>query len=121
MTIRVVNLAASFDQFSDHWNPRIVGALNGQHVKVAKLSGEFVAHTHDEEDEMFLVIEGSLQMELENETLQIEAGEFVIIPRGTQHKPIAREEVKVMLFEPATTRNTGALVNDFTVTDLERL
>ena len=121
MSLKVVNLEDKFDSFMDYWNPKIVGALNGQLVKVAKLKGEFVPHQHENEDEMFLVIEGCLLMEMENETLEINAGEFVIIPKGTIHKPVAIEEVKVMLFEPSTTINTGETENEFTVKNLESL
>src|SRR6476661_4390875 len=105
--IQKMALGAAFSSFSDHWNPRIVGELNGQHVKLAKLSGEFIWHAHENEDELFLVIKGSLTMELREETLIINEGEFVIIPRGVEHKPVAQEEVHVLLFEPATTVNTG--------------
>lgn len=107
MALSKVNLEEKFGQFSDHWHPRIVGKLNGQEVKIAKLKGEFVWHKHDEEDEMFLVISGNLKIELEDKTLVLEEGEFVIIPKGVLHKPVATEEVKVMLFEPAGTINTG--------------
>lgn len=121
MSIKKVNLAQKFSTFSDHWNPRIAGELNGQHVKLAKFKGEFVMHKHDHEDEMFLVVDGQMKMELENETLELGAGEFVIIPKGTMHKPIAAEEVQVMLFEPATTVNTGNVDNDLTKHNLDTL
>jgi mannose-6-phosphate isomerase-like protein (cupin superfamily) len=114
-SIKKVNLKEKFDTFSEHWSPRIAGELNGQHVKLVKAQGEFVMHQHDNEDEMFMVIEGQLLMELEGETLEINAGEFVIIPKGTQHKPIAPVETKLMLFEPNTTINTGNTENAFTV------
>lgn len=107
MEIQKVNIAEKLNLFSDHWNPRIVGELNGQHVKLAKLQGEFVWHKHDTEDEMFLVLEGSFKMELRDKTIQLDKGEFIIIPKGVEHKPIADKEVHVMLFEPATTLNTG--------------
>ncbi len=121
MEISTVNLESKFAQFHDFWNPRIVGELNGQHVKVARLKGEFVMHQHENEDEMFLVIEGHLQMEMEDKTLDIHPGEFVIIPKGTLHKPIALNEVKVMLFEPKTTLNTGDTENEFTQTELDEI
>ncbi len=121
MKIKTVNLKDKFDSFSDHWNPKIVGELNDQLVKVAKLKGEFVSHQHENEDEMFLVIDGKLMMELDDETLTINPGEFVVIPKGTHHKPIAKDEVKVLLFEPAATLNTGNVENELTVKKLDRI
>lgn len=121
MEINTINLADKFALFKEHWSPKIVGELNGQMVKLAKLKGDFVMHKHDHEDELFLVIEGKLFMEMEDKTLEINPGEFVIIPKGVMHKPIAPEEVKVMLFEPASTLNTGTEVNELTVNDLERI
>lgn len=121
MNIKVVNIAEKFDSFSEYWSPKIVGELNGQQVRIAKIKGEFVMHKHDNEDELFLVIEGTLMMELENETLQINPGEFVIIPKGMNHKPYAKEEVKVLLFEPDTTLNTGNLENELTLKNIERI
>lgn len=121
MEIKPVNISQKFSLFSDYWNPRIVGELNGQQVKLVRLQGEFVMHKHDEEDELFLVIEGVLKMELEQETLVIHAGEFVIIPKGVNHKPVAEQEVKVLLFEPAGTLNTGNTENQFTVRDLNEI
>lgn len=111
MEIDKVNIHHKFSQFSDHWNPRIVGELNGQHIKLAKFKGEFVWHSHAEEDEMFLVIRGSFKMELRDKVLEISEGEFIIIPKGTEHRPVAPEEVEVMLFEPAGTLNTGNAEN----------
>lgn len=107
MEIDKVNISRKFAQFSDYWNPRIVGELNGQQVKLAKFKGAFVWHSHEEEDEMFLVIRGSFKMELRDKVLDISEGEFIIIPKGTEHRPVAPEEVEVMLFEPAATLNTG--------------
>jgi|SRR5690606_5245157 len=119
MEIKIVNLKNKFDSFNEYWNPKIVGKLNGQLVKLVKLKDEFVMHQHENEDEMFLVIEGTLKMVLDNKTLVIEAGEFVIIPKGTNHKPVAVGEVKVMLFEPESTLNTGNTENEFTMKDLD--
>lgn len=116
-----VNIAEKFSMFSEHWSPKIIGELNGQHVKVAKLKGSFVWHTHENEDEMFLVIEGTLKMELSDKTIVINKNEFLIVPKGTAHRPVADEEVLVMLFEPATTLNTGDIENEFTQPDLERI
>ncbi len=121
MSIPKVNLNEKFSTFNDHWQPRIVGRLNGQEVKLAKLKGEFVWHKHDEEDEMFLVISGTLKMELEDKSLNLEEGEFVIIPKGTLHRPVADEEVEVMLFEPAGTVNTGNAGGEFTRDEIEEI
>lgn len=121
MKIDKVNLNDKLDSFSDYWNPKIVGELNGQLVKVAKFKDEFVLHQHENEDELFLVIEGQLIMEMDDRTIEINAGEFVIIPRGTNHKPKAIGEVKVLLFEPKTTLNTGAIENQFTVKKLDKI
>lgn len=119
--ITVVNLNEKLSSFTDHWQPKVVGELNGQLVKVAKLKGEFVMHNHTNEDEMFLVLKGVLKMKLESETLVINQGEFVIIPRGANHNPIAEEEVEILLFEPASTLNTGNLVNERTVHTLDKI
>lgn len=121
MNIKTINLKEKFKSFNDYWNPKIVGELNGQLVKVAKFKDEFVLHKHENEDEMFLVIEGKLKMELDNKTLEINTGEMIIIPKGTKHKPIAIGEVKVLLFEPKTTLNTGDTENKFTVKDLDKI
>ncbi|HEY4061735.1 MAG TPA: cupin domain-containing protein [Puia sp.] len=121
MSIEKVNLADKFLQIKDHWNPRIVGELNQQHVKLVKFKGEFVWHKHEQEDELFLVVAGNFRMELRDKTLELSPGEFVIIPRGVEHRPVAEEEVQVVLFEPATTLNTGDRENQLTRHDLERL
>lgn len=109
-----INLEDKFDKFNDHWHPRIVAELNGQHVKLARLKGEFTWHKHEQEDEMFLVVSGTLKIELRDKTLVINEGEFVVIPKGVEHKPVADSEVKVMLFEPAGTLNTGDKSNELT-------
>ena len=110
-----------FNLFSEYWSPKIVGELNGQHIKLAKLNGEFVWHKHDEEDEMFLVIEGVLKMELRDKTIVINKNEFLIVPKGTEHRPEADNEVLVMLFEPANTLNTGNTENEVTKHFLETI
>ncbi|MBA2744616.1 MAG: cupin domain-containing protein [Flavisolibacter sp.] len=102
-----VNIKEKFSLFADHWHPRIAGELNGQHVKLVKLKGPFIWHQHENEDELFLVISGILKMELEEQTIEILPGEFIIIPKGTLHRPVADDEVEVLLFEPASTINTG--------------
>lgn len=119
--IRKVNLADAFSQFEEHWSPRIVGELNGQHVKLAKLEGPFVWHRHENEDELFLVVKGRLVIELRDGAVTLNAGEFVVIPRGVEHRPVAEEEVHLLLFEPAGTLNTGDIENERTVRTLGRL
>lgn len=121
MEIRKVNLQEIFTKFSDYWNPRIIGELNGQQVKAAKLKGEFVFHHHDDEDEMFLVLEGHLKIVLEDRTIDISPGEFIIIPKGVSHKPIAEKEVHLLLFEPASTLHTGNVRHELTKDSLEKL
>ena len=114
-----VNIAEKLSLFDDYCNPRIIGELNGQHVKAVKLKGEFVWHSHENEDELFLVIKGKFNMELRDKTVEINEGEFFIVPRGIEHKPVAVEEVHILLFEPATTLNTGDIQNELTRTTLE--
>jgi mannose-6-phosphate isomerase-like protein (cupin superfamily) len=116
-----VNLAEKFAQFADHWSPKVVGELNGQQVKLVKFQGEFVWHQHDYEDELFLVVSGSFCMEFRDRIVDLSAGEFLIVPRGVEHRPVAEEEVQVMLFEPATTLNTGDVRSERTVEHLQRL
>lgn len=115
-----VNLDEKLALFSEHWSPRIVGELNGQHVKLAKLEGEFVWHHHEHEDELFLVLKGSLTMRMREGDIVLNEGEFFIVPRGIEHQPVAEEEVHVLLFEPASTLNTGNVRNERTVEHPER-
>lgn len=116
-----INLTQKLSMFSDHWNPRIVGELNGQHVKLAKLRGEFVWHSHADEDELFLVLKGTLLLRFRDRDIELSEGEFCIVPRGVEHLPVAEEEVHVLLFEPASTLNTGDVQNERTRSELERL
>jgi mannose-6-phosphate isomerase-like protein (cupin superfamily) len=118
-----INLAAKFAAFADLWSPRIVGELNGQHVKLAKLKGEFVWHQHENEDELFLVVKGRLVIKLRppRSDLHLGEGEFAIIPRGVEHLPVAEDECHVLLFEPASTLNTGNVRNERTVAKLDRI
>ncbi|MFN2317889.1 MAG: cupin domain-containing protein [Gemmatimonadales bacterium] len=118
--MNAINLAEKLAGFCEHWSPRIVGELNGQQVKLAKLHGEFVWHQHDHEDELFLVIKGTLLMRLRDGDVTIREGEFLIVPRGVEHLPVAEEEVHVLLFEPASTLNTGNVRNARTIDELER-
>jgi len=117
-----VNLADKFNLFNDHWNPRIVGELNGQQVKIAKFKGPFEWHHHDNEDEFFMVIKGSFEMQLRDKTIILTPGECLVVPRGVEHRPVANEEAEVLMFEPASTVNTGNLENsERTRSNLERL
>ena len=116
-----VNLQDKFNQFADHWNPRVAGALNGQHVKLVKFQGEFVWHQHEDEDELFLVVEGSFDMEFRDRTVTLQKGEFIIVPRGVEHRPVAQQEVQVLLFEPAGTVNTGNVTEARTRGRLEEI
>ncbi len=116
-----INLAEKLSQFSDHWNPRIIGEVNDAHVKLVKLKGEFVWHAHENEDEMFLVVKGGFTMKFRDGDVEIGEGECIIVPRGVEHCPVAEEEVHILLFEPASTVNTGTAGGDRTVTDLERI
>jgi mannose-6-phosphate isomerase-like protein (cupin superfamily) len=113
-----------FDKLSninDHWNPRIAAELNGQHVKLVKFQGEFVWHKHDHEDEMFYVLKGEFDMQLRDKTITIRENEFLVVPKGVEHRPVAKNEVSVMLFEPASTLNTGDVTNERTVKKLEKI
>lgn len=116
-----INLAEKLSLFSDYWNPKVVGELNGQLIKLVKFKGEFVWHHHDHEDELFYVVKGSFDMQMRDKTISINEGELIIIPRGVEHRPVAKEEVEVMLFEPASTLNTGNMQNEKTRTSLDRL
>lgn len=116
-----VNLDEKLARFSDHWHPRIIGELNGQHVKVVKLSGEFVWHHHDDADELFLVLRGDLTIRLRDRDVRLGAGELFIVPRGVDHQPVAVGEVHVLLFEPAGTLNTGNVRSERTVERLEQI
>lgn len=113
--MQVINIAQKFNLFNEHWSPRIVGELNDSHIKLAKLHGEFVWHQHENEDEMFLIVKGKLLIKLRDRDLWLSEGEFVIIPKGVEHCPVAEEEVHVMLLEPKSTLNTGDQQNERTV------
>src|ERR1700682_106035 len=119
--METVNLAEKLSQVTEHWSPKIVGEVNDAYVKLVKFRGEFVWHHHDDEDEMFLVLKGRLRMRLRDRDLWVGPGEFVIVPRGVEHMPVAEAEVHVLLFEPRSTLNTGNVVNERTVPVLERI
>jgi mannose-6-phosphate isomerase-like protein (cupin superfamily) len=116
-----VNLREKFALFSDRWSPKVVGELNGHHVKLVKLLGEFVWHKHDHEDELFLVVSGRFRMEFRDRQVWLEEGEFLVVPRGVEHRPVAGDEAQVLLFEPATTLNTGDVRDERTVEVPERI
>jgi mannose-6-phosphate isomerase-like protein (cupin superfamily) len=119
--VEKVNLADRLGLFDEHWSPKIVGELNGQYVKLAKLKGDFVWHHHQAEDEMFLVIKGCLVIKLRDRDVALEEGEFLIVPRGVEHCPVAEEEVHLMLFEPKSTLHTGNVQTEETVKNLETI
>lgn len=116
-----VNLLEKLASFSDYWNPRIVGELNGQYVKLVKFKGPFVWHKHEREDELFFVVSGQFQIEFRDRTVNLMQGEFVIVPKGVEHRPVAEQEAHVLLFEPASTLNTGNVQADLTRRKLERI
>jgi len=116
-----VNIAEKLSLFSEYWSPKVAGELNGQEVKLVKFKGEFVWHKHDNEDEMFYVLQGSFDMHFRDKIVTIQQNEFIIVPRGVEHKPVATEEVSVMLFEPATTLNTGNVLNELTKETLQKI
>jgi len=119
--MEIVNIAEKLGSFTDHWSPKIIGELNGQQVRLSKFKGEFVWHHHENEDEMFLVIKGELTLGFRDGDKVLNEGEFIIVPKGVEHKPSAEEEVSVLMFEPATALNTGNLDNDFTIKSLDRI
>ena len=116
-----INLAEKFSLFKEQWSPKVVGELNGQMVKLVKFKGPFVWHHHDHEDELFYVVKGSFDMEFESKIITINQGEFIIVPRGVEHRPNAKDECEVMLFEPATTLNTGNIENERTLKQLDKI
>lgn len=119
--MKKVNLTDKFSLFDGYWKPKIAGELNNQYIKLAKLKGEFVWHHHENEDEFFMVIKGHLTIKLKDGDIELDEGEFSIIPRGVEHMPVAEEEVHVMMFEPKSTVNTGSTESDKIVSDLERI
>lgn len=116
-----IDLGQALNMFDSHWDPKIIAELNGQHVKLAKLLGEFLWHHHEDEDELFLVLAGSLRMEFRDRSVDLDPGQLIVVPRGVEHRPVAVDEVHVLLFEPVGTLNTGNVVNARTVADPDRL
>jgi mannose-6-phosphate isomerase-like protein (cupin superfamily) len=119
--METVNLKDKFGKFRDYWKPRVIGEVNDCQVKAVKLKGEFIWHHHDNEDELFLVVKGTLRMKFRDHEAVVREGEFVIVPRGVEHLPVADEEVHIVLIEPRTTLNTGNIQNERTVSQLERI
>jgi mannose-6-phosphate isomerase-like protein (cupin superfamily) len=119
--MKKVHLSQKLSQIDELWSPKVVADLNGQQVKLVKVKGEFIWHHHDDEDELFLVLRGRLKMELRDGDVWLEEGEFLVVPRGVEHRPVAEEEVHLLLFEPATTLNTGNIRNELTVARPERI
>lgn len=116
-----INLVQKFSLFNEHWQPKVIAELNGQAVKLAKVKGEFVWHHHDVEDELFYVVKGTLKMKLRDRDVVLNEGDMFVVPRGVEHKPVAEEEVWMMLFEPGSTLNTGNVTNERTVEQLEKI
>ncbi len=119
--METINLKEKFSRFSDYWHPRVIGEVNDCEVKAVKLKGEFIWHHHDAEDELFLVVKGTLRMKFRDHEAVVRESEFIIVPRGVEHCPVADEEVHVVLIEPKSTLNTGNIVNERTVAQLERI
>ena len=117
----VINVHEKFGLFSDHWSPKRIGELNGQQILLAKIQGEFVYHKHDDEDELFMVMKGQLTLELRDQTVVVNPGEFYIVPRGVEHRPAAKEETHLLLFEPLETKHTGDVMADITVKAYEEI
>jgi len=119
--VEKINLADKLSQFDEHWSPRIVAELNGQHVKLAKVKGEFEWHHHEDEDELFHVLKGRLTIEFRDRSVEVGPGECLVVPRGVEHRPVAEQETHILMFEPASTLNTGNVRSERTVEDPERL
>lgn len=119
--MKKINLKNKFNLFNDHWNPRIIGEMNGQDIKIAKVKGEFIWHNHKNEDELFLIIKGTLKIQFSDKTIELNKGEILIVPKGIEHKPIAEEEVWLLLFEPNSTKHTGNIKSNITIDKFEKI
>lgn len=119
--MEVINLKNKFNLFNDHWSPKVIGELNNQAVKIAKVKGEFIWHDHKDEDELFYIIKGQLKIEFRDSVKILNEGDMLIIPKGVEHKPIAEEEVWLMLFEPITTKHTGTIKHELTKESYEKI
>ncbi len=121
MTMEVINIKKKFELFDDHWSPRIITSLNGQDVKIAKVQGEFVWHDHANEDELFYIIKGSLEIHFEGSIKTLQTGDMLTIPKGISHKPVAKEECWLLLFEPQSTKHTGEVQDELTVSTYQKI
>lgn len=119
--MKVINIKEKFNLFKEYWSPKIIGQLNGQDVKISKLQGEFIWHNHKDEDELFYVIKGTLQIEFRDKTSTLNEGDMLVIPKGVEHKPIAKEEVWVLLFEPSNIKHTGEVKHELTKETYEKI
>ncbi len=119
--MKAINISEKFNLFNDHWTPKKIGELNGQQILLAKLKGEFTWHAHEKEDELFFVIKGNLKIEFRDNSIELNEGEMYIIPKGVEHKPIAKKEVHVLLFEPLSIKHTGNIINNITVEIFEKI
>ncbi len=119
--MKKINLKNKFNLFNDHWNPKIIGEMNGQDIKIAKVKGEFIWHNHKNEDELFLIIKGTLKIQFLDKTIELNKGEILIVPKGIEHKPIAEEEVWLLLFEPNSTKHTGDINSNITIDKFEKI
>jgi|TARA_B110000914_G_scaffold148946_1_gene130551 mannose-6-phosphate isomerase-like protein (cupin superfamily) len=119
--MKKINLKNKFNLFNDHWNPRIIGEMNGQDIKIAKVKGEFIWHNHKNEDELFLIIKGTLKIQFLDKTIELNEGEILIVPKGIEHKPIAEKEVWLLLFEPNSTKHTGDIKSNITINKFEKI
>jgi len=119
--MKAINISEKFNLFKDQWTPKKIGELNGQQVLLARLKGEFIWHSHSEEDELFLIIKGKLLIKFREGEIHLDEGELCIIPKGVEHKPIANEEVQVLLFEPLSTKHTGDVLSELTVHKYESI
>ncbi len=119
--MKKINLKEKFSLFKDYWNPKIIGVLNDQDIKIAKVKGEFVWHNHEKEDELFLIIKGLLKIEFNDKIVELNEGEMLIVPKGVEHKPVADKEVWLLLFEPSSTKHTGEVISELTVKKFENI
>lgn len=119
--MQVINIKSKFNQFTDQWSPKVIADLNGQQVKLARLEGEFVWHDHKDEDELFYVVKGRLILEFRDKTVTLNEGDMIVVPKGVEHKPIAKEECWVMLFEPAAIKHTGDVEHELTVKEYQKI
>lgn len=119
--MKSINIKDKFNLISDRWNPRVIAELNGQQVKIVKIKGEFVWHDHKDEDELFYILKGKMTMEFRDRKVEVNEGELIVVPKGVEHRPVTKEEVWIMLFEPENIKHTGDVKHEFTVDDFEKI